>query len=236
MKRISIFFVVLSMFISSSFVTVHAASGFVSRLCASGNYRCIRVGSRDSWQSLFRSHFQRDVVKRINRINTPLRAGMTIAIPRGGASHHMHHSPFNKRISSDGRKTIVFDPKLLAFGAYNEKGQLVHWGPASGGAGYCADVGRRCRTTTGTYTIYHKKGAWCESSKYPLGGGGAPMPFCMFFNGGYAIHGSYHVPGYNASHGCIRVFTSDAEWLNHEFISLPGKSRKGTRVIIRPYA
>ena len=30
----------------------------------------------------------------------------------------------------------------------------------------------------------------CVSSKFPLGKGGAPMPYCMFFRGGYAIHGS----------------------------------------------
>jgi lipoprotein-anchoring transpeptidase ErfK/SrfK len=33
---------------------------------------------------------------------------------------------------------------------------------------------------------------------------GARMPFCMHFNGGYAMHEGY-VPRFAASHGCIRV-------------------------------
>jgi lipoprotein-anchoring transpeptidase ErfK/SrfK len=39
----------------------------------------------------------------------------------------------------------------------------------------------------------------------------------MFFHRGYALHGSYDVPGYNASHGCVRMFVKDAKWLNQEF-------------------
>ena len=33
---------------------------------------------------------------------------------------------------------------------------------------------------------------------------GAKMPYCMHFNGGYAMHEGY-VPPFAASHGCIRV-------------------------------
>ena len=33
---------------------------------------------------------------------------------------------------------------------------------------------------------------------------GARMPYCMHFNGGYAMHQGY-VPPYAASHGCIRL-------------------------------
>src|SRR5260370_9256945 len=33
---------------------------------------------------------------------------------------------------------------------------------------------------------------------------GARMPYCMHFNGGYAIHEGYFPP-YAASHGCIRL-------------------------------
>ena len=45
-------------------------------------------------------------------------------------------------------------------------------------------------------------------SKYDL----APMPCSIFFNEGYAIHGSYEVSrlGRPASHGCIRLSPSNA--------------------------
>lgn len=82
--------------------------------------------------------------------------------------------------------------------------------------------------------MYHKRGRGCVSHKFPLGRGGAKMPYCMFFHRGFAMHGSYDVPGYRASHGCIRLFTRDAEWLNREFIDLRSAQRSGTRVIIDP--
>jgi lipoprotein-anchoring transpeptidase ErfK/SrfK len=46
------------------------------------------------------------------------------------------------------------------------------------------------------------------------------------------MHGSYTVPGYRASHGCVRMFNEDAQWLNKEFITLPGGGKRGTRVIV----
>jgi lipoprotein-anchoring transpeptidase ErfK/SrfK len=39
---------------------------------------------------------------------------------------------------------------------------------------------------------------------------GARMPYCMHFNGGYAMHQGY-VPPYAASHGCIRLPKGMAE-------------------------
>jgi lipoprotein-anchoring transpeptidase ErfK/SrfK len=40
----------------------------------------------------------------------------------------------------------------------------------------------------------------------------SPMPYSIFFNGGYAIHGSYEVSrlGRPASHGCIRLHPKNA--------------------------
>jgi lipoprotein-anchoring transpeptidase ErfK/SrfK len=40
----------------------------------------------------------------------------------------------------------------------------------------------------------------------------SPMPYSIFFNGGYAIHGSYEVSrlGRPASHGCIRLHPGNA--------------------------
>ena len=36
---------------------------------------------------------------------------------------------------------------------------------------------------------------------------GSPMPYSIFFIGGYAIHGTYEIDklGYPASHGCVRL-------------------------------
>lgn len=125
--------------------------------------------------------------------------------------------------------TFVFNPKKLSWVAYGSNGQIVKTGKASGGSGYCSDIRRSCRTPSGTYRIISKRGADCRSSRYPVGRGGAKMPYCMFFSKFYAIHGSYDVPNHNASHGCIRVRPDDAQWLHHNFIKI------GTRVVVQPY-
>ncbi len=128
-----------------------------------------------------------------------------------------------------GSKIVIVDPNEHAWGAYGPDGVLVAQGPASAGRGYCPDIGSACKTPSGTFTVYRKKGADCKSSIFPLHEGGAPMPYCMFFNGGYALHGSYDVPNYNASHGCVRMHPSDAAWLSENFVTI------GTKVQILPY-
>jgi hypothetical protein len=125
--------------------------------------------------------------------------------------------------------TFVFSPKSLTWKAYNSKGKVIKSGRASGGASYCRDVKRACRTPVGSFKIISKGPASCKSSRYPLNGGGAKMPYCMFFSKYYAIHGSYDLPRRNASHGCVRVSPSSARWLSKHFI------RIGTRVVILPY-
>ena len=54
---------------------------------------------------------------------------------------------------------------------------------------------------------------------------GARMPYCMHFNGGYAMHEGY-VPPYAASHGCIRIPKGMAE---HFFEA----ARIGTPIVVK---
>ena len=139
-------------------------------------------------------------------------------------------SYFPEKRPATRRKVFIFDPKATAWAAYDAQGNRVKTGSASGGKDYCEDVGRGCRTVTGTFRVYSKKGEECTSSIYPIEtGGGARMPYCMHFNGGYSIHAAYEVPNYNASHGCIRVLPGAAKWLNQEFMDV------GSTVIVKPY-
>ena len=78
-----------------------------------------------------------------------------------------------------------------------------------------------CKTVAGVFNIFQKKGEQCYSRSFPVDhGGGAPMPYCMFFLDGFALHGSKQVPGYNASHGCVRMYQDDAQWLNKKFVDV----------------
>lgn len=130
-----------------------------------------------------------------------------------------------------GNKVFIFDPNFVAWAIYDAHGKRLNTGKASGGKTYCPDVARRCTTISGEFRVMSKGGANCVSSKYPLEThGGAPMPYCMFFNAnGYGIHGSGDVPDHNASHGCIRVTPVVAKWLNQNFMEI------GTTVIVYPY-
>lgn len=146
------------------------------------------------------------------------------------ASDHKGTNHFPEKRAPTGKKVFVFDPKATAWAAYDAQGNRVNTGSASGGKDFCEDVGRPCRTVTGNFKVYSKKGEDCTSSLYPIEtNGGARMPYCMHFSGGYSIHAAYEVPNYNASHGCIRVLPSAAKWLNQNFIDV------GTSVIVKPY-
>jgi hypothetical protein len=66
------------------------------------------------------------------------------------------------------------------------------------------------RTPNGTYKPERLARKWF-SRKYDW----SPMPYSIFFDGGYAIHGSYEIKrlGSPASHGCIRLHPENAATL-----------------------
>jgi lipoprotein-anchoring transpeptidase ErfK/SrfK len=66
------------------------------------------------------------------------------------------------------------------------------------------------------------------SSKYE----NSPMPYSVFFYGGYAIHGTQYVRrlGTPASHGCIRLHTTNAADLYY-LIKRFGQSNTRIRVV-----
>lgn len=155
-----------------------------------------------------------------------------------GVVHHTKHylrdyrgkHYFPKTVNANGRKQFYFDPKAAAWAAYDADGERVMTGSASGGKDFCDDIQKPCRTVTGTFKVYSKRGPDCKSGEYPIQTeGGAKMPYCMYFYRGFTIHAAYEVPTYNSSHGCIRVLPSAAKWLNEEFIDL------GTQVTVLSY-
>ncbi|MCC5015925.1 MULTISPECIES: L,D-transpeptidase [Legionella] len=217
--------------------TAWSQTRYGETLCKEPDYFCIKIKNGQSWNSLFPNDEEKDIVRRVNRMNITLRAGMVIAVPRNIDRLTIYDvSPFPRYIEPEGEKTIYISQKKLAWGAYDEDGELLWWGPISSGEGKCPGVIGGCSTPSGAYRIIRKQDIDCISTAFPRradgNNGGAEMPFCMHFFRGYALHGSETVPGYRASHGCIRMFTEDARWLNEEFVELPGGGMKGTRVII----
>lgn len=84
------------------------------------------------------------------------------------------------------------------------------------------------RTPTGTFTPQRLERMW-YSIKYD----NAPMPWSIFFYGGYAIHGTTEISklGSPASHGCVRLHPDNARVL-FELVSQYGKP--ATLIRIQP--
>jgi L,D-transpeptidase ErfK/SrfK len=213
------------------------AAPYGRTLCKYAGFDCVRVRSNQSWHSLFPDDRERDLVMRINRMNTSLYPGLVIAVPKDLENADViDFSPFPTHINAPGEKVVVIDPAFYAWGAYDQDGTLVRWGPASSGADYCSDIDEACKTHPGSFRVFSMGSSGCISHKFPLPDGGAPMPYCMYFNNGQALHGEPNgLPGYNASHGCVRLYVSDAEWLRYDFIEGPNESNafRGTRIIVK---
>jgi hypothetical protein len=81
------------------------------------------------------------------------------------------------------------------------------------------------RTPNGVYRPQRLARKW-YSRKYHW----SPMPYSIFFDGGYAIHGSYEVSrlGRPASHGCIRLHPKHAAVL----FALVSRNRGDTEIVV----
>ena len=97
--------------------------------------------------------------------------------------------------------------------------RLYRWRISSGRRGY--------ETPAGRFTPAWMARNW-HSRKYDM----APMPYSVFFNQGIATHGTTAVSrlGRPASHGCIRLATSNAR----RFYNLVRRhGMKNTRIIVK---
>lgn len=215
----------------TSFATSIAYYG--TALCAYPQYECVKVGKGQGWESLFPDPEKRDLVQRLNRTYNAIWYGREIVVPRNLNSTTLKDvSPFPLTVKDIGEKQIIVDQDKLAWVAYDEKGNLIKWGPISSGRDKCSDSNNSCRTLTGIFRVFSKENEHCRSNTFD----GAHMPYCMYFHKGFALHGSNDIPGYRASHGCVRMFTEDAKWLNHEFIDVGKESNGfvGTKVTVLP--
>jgi peptidoglycan hydrolase-like protein with peptidoglycan-binding domain len=87
------------------------------------------------------------------------------------------------------------------------------------GKRYCVDGDCATAVTPGgSYKVFFRRHGWRVSR---LGKLYNPL----YFNGGIAIHGAPSVPGYPASHGCVRIPMYVAEWF-------PGVVPNGTPVYV----
>ena len=228
---------ILKIVLMMSMITTVNAANYGKGLCGYPQFECIKVVSGQNWENLFPDPVQRDLVQRVNRTYNYLYPGKEIAVPKNlQYLSVMDVAPFPLKLKGDTEKQVIVDQEKLAWAAYDAEGNLVKWGPLSSGRDKCSDSNRSCRTLSGIFRVFSKENKNCSSDIFPIGKGGAKMPYCMYFHKGFALHGSDDIPGVRASHGCVRMFVEDAKWLNEQFVELSSErnNQMGTKVTVRP--
>lgn len=113
--------------------------------------------------------------------------------------------PIPRRTSGSGVEVSL--SQQIAMFVVN--GKLLWTVNISSGGGYRYSTGSGTAiavTPTGSYRTYYQVNKWDIG---PLGGLYRPK----YFNGGIALHGSYSIPPYPASHGCIRMSIAFTDYL-----------------------
>ena len=143
------------------------------------------------------------VVFKINRRDLKhLKEGETIIVPNQGDSV-MTYSPYPAHAAKlDSIKKILFvSRRVQAFAAY-ENGNLVRWGPTSTGK----------KTTPTPAKLFYTNWKSLETHSTVDEAWILKWYFNLDNFEGISLH-EYDLPGYPASHSCIRLLAEDAEWI-----------------------
>lgn len=142
-------------------------------------------------------------ILKLNRIDRAhARAGDTLLLP-DGVGPEMSYAPFPDAVGSldSVPRLIAVSQRVQAFGAY-EHGRLVYWGPTSTGKA-------RTPTPSALYFTNWKR-------KQTISTDNDEWLLKWYFNfentRGISFH-EYELPGYPASHACVRLLAADAEWI-----------------------
>lgn len=115
------------------------------------------------------------------------------------------YSPFPQHIGllEKVKKILIVSQTIQAFAAY-ELGTLVKWGPTSTGK-------KSTPTSNGLFATNWK-------SKKTISTDNSDWILKWYFNldnfNGVSLH-EYDLPGFPASHACVRLLENDADWIYH---------------------
>lgn len=145
-----------------------------------------------------------EVLRQINRTDKKYWNNKdTFLIPEPFSLELLDYSLFPKRIEliKDIEKMVIFSYPLQMYGVYSN-GQLIKWGatnmgkqstPTPTGLFFANWKGRKIRSTVNS--------SWVLEYNFNINN-----------LGGVGWH-QYEMPGYPASHSCLRMFLEDAKWL-----------------------
>lgn len=140
---------------------------------------------------------------KINRTDKKhIRAGDSLIIPDASADlMSIAPYPIQLEIARNIPKLVLVSRRVQAFGAY-EFGRLVRWGPTSTGK----------KSTPTPAGLYHAN--WKAKTRRSSVNQSWILPWCFNLDdtAGISFH-QFDLPGYPASHGCVRLLEEDAKWI-----------------------
>lgn len=160
---------------------------------------------RDSLLGLYSENEQR-IILLLNRIEkNRLKGGSRIIIPDTIINDLLVYSPMPQHLTELDLipKTVLIAQRIQAFGLY-ENGRLIRWGPVSSGK-------QSTPTPNGlNYANYKSKRKISTVDPTWI------MPYYFNFMNyyGVGVH-QYLLPGYPASHACVRLDMEDAVFIYH---------------------
>lgn len=183
-------------------------------------------GKKDSAMSVFLEKYSKEeqyTILALNRLDKKNRwRADTLIIPEKLSSDFLIYSPFPKKIDalSDVKKMVFFSYAYHAFAAY-ENGNLKKWGPSS--------LGKENSPTNKGLTFTNWKSEMATSTVDPSWKLG--WNFNIYNHDGIGWH-QYDLPGYHASHSCLRLLNEDAKWL-YQFADQWVLDKSGNKVLAK---
>lgn len=187
---------------------------------------------KDSAMKAFNMEFSEDeryTILALNRLDTKNKwRADTLAVPDKIDKTLMSYSPFpaNVEMLKDVKKIVFFSYPIQAYSLY-ENGKLIKWGPTSMGK-------KAAQTKRGLMFANWKKELAISTvdSEWKL-----PYNVNVHNTLGIGWH-QYDLPGYPASHSCLRLLMADAKflynWVDIWILNKNGATLKanGTPVIV----
>jgi len=170
-------------------------------------YSILPLKGNDSNRKAFMEKYEgeaRNTVLSLNRIDARhFPAIDSLIIPDTIVNDFMAYSPYPAYVSilKDVKKMIFFSYAIQAFAVY-ESGKLVKWGPTSmGSKSHPTPTGLHFSNWKSKRAVSTVKAEWILNWNFNIQN-----------RMGVGWH-EYALPGYPASHSCLRLLEADAKWL-----------------------
>jgi L,D-transpeptidase catalytic domain len=168
-------------------------------------FRSVRVEGMTTVRELQKTHGREgfEAILHLNRIDLEhLRQGAILVVPEGPVTMAAI-SPFPSSITelNSAPRVLLVSRRVQAFAAY-EHGQLVRWGAVS--------TGRAETPTPAGLFATNWRAKLRRSTDNPAWL--LPWYFNFINSSGVSFH-QFDLPGYPASHACVRLLEADAMWI-----------------------